>query len=449
MRIMSEAPIEGPDGGPLGLEVVRAFQRDPLGFLTAQQKAHGDVVRLPFAGTDVYLLARPDLVRDALTRGATHVVKWQRLREPFERVASLNLVILEGDAWAEARRIASQAFLPARAAAGVPRIAAHAEGLCAGWRDGEVLDVDAAMSRLHLGSLVEFLLGVPDVVGAMPALAEALDARMAIFMAEARSPVLLPAWIPTPRNREREESQNVIEAALHELLRERRARGAAGDDVLSALLDAVDPETGRRLTEAEAVELVLSLFVAGRETPVRALAWTAWLIAQHPDVQERLHRELDAGGPIEGARSLRALGYLRQVIHEALRLYPPAWSLVFREVTAPLAVGGHVLPVGAVVYVSTYLLHHDARSWPEPERFQPERFAEGWEARVPEGAYVPFGAAPRPCLGRDLVMTEVSVILATVLRRFELRPVGDAVAPEAAFTLQPAGPLRVEVRRRP
>jgi cytochrome P450 len=143
---------------------------------------------------------------------------------------------------------------------------------------------------------------------------------------------------------------------------------------------------------------------------------------------------------------LRRLPYLLQVIHESLRLYPPAWSLVFREVVAPLPPGERVLPVGAVVYMSTYLLHHDERFWPAPERFDPERFAGAWEKRVATGSYVPFGIGARSCAGRHVALMEVAVTLATVLRRFRLLPVGEVVAPEAAFTLQPSSALRVQVR---
>lgn len=443
-----EQTIPGPDGGPLGVDVLRAFRSDPLRYFDAQRSAHGDLVRLPFGTGEVHLLAHPDLVREAIVEQGDRLVKWRRLVLPFERVAACNLVILEGEPWAEVRRVVEPALLSERLGAQVTRASSSAAAWCAGWREGEAVAIDAAFSRVHRDNLVEGLLGIEDVTRTRPELAAALDVVMGVFMAESQEPVHLPEWLPTPNNIERRRAHERIDAALAELIRERRASGGARGDVLSTLVHATAPQSGRSLRDEEIAQLVLSLFVAGRETPVRALTWTLALLARHPAAQAQLHRALDAAGAPRSVEDLRRMPYLFQVLHEALRCYPPAWSLVFREAVAPLQLGGHTLPTGSVVYICTHLLHHDARFWPEPERFDPERFAAGWEQRVPQGAYVPFGLGPRACAGRHLALLEVAATVAAVLQRYRLLPVGDAAEPKAAFTLQPALPLHVLPQRR-
>jgi cytochrome P450 len=202
------------------------------------------------------------------------------------------------------------------------------------------------------------------------------------------------------------------------------------------------------LSDEEIVAFVQSLYVAGRLTPVRALTWGAWRLATHPDVQARARAEVASvtGGAPLSASHLPKLGYLRQVLLETLRLHPPAWSLVFREVVAPVALDGLTLPVGAVVYTSPWIVQHDPRFWPDPERFDPDRFAAGPSGGAPAGAWLALGGDLRRCLGQDVVATSWMASIAGLLQAGSLETDDPDVRPRAGFTLEPDRPVRMRVR---
>lgn len=444
-------PLPGPDGGPLGADNLRAFREEPLDFLLRSRAAYGDRWRMDFGGAEVVVLCHPDDIAIVLGAQRDRLIKWQKARTPFERVTPVNLVILEGEDWPAPRAIgeASARAGGEGAAVGAHRALAEARG--AAWAEAELVDVGQQTSLLHRSALCATLLGMADVAVEAPALAEALDTQMSLFMDDARSVTHPPTWLPTRANRARRASRATIDAAIAELIRARRASGATGTDVLSGLIGFGDPTSGRRLTDAEATALLLSLFIAGRETPARALTWSLSLLARHPAIQDQVAAEVEAvtGGAPVAAEHLGQLTRARQVLLEALRMYPPAWSLVFREVTTPLELPGLTLPVGAVVYMSPWVVHRDPRFWPAPETFDPDRFAEGWASRL-GSAWLPFGGGPRACLGQRLVQSEALAVLSTLVRAWRFTPQeGDPpVGPAGAFTLQPERPLLLRVAAR-
>lgn len=442
-------PLPGPDGGALGLDNVKAFRGEPLDFLLRNRATYGDRYRMDLAGAEVVALCHPDDIAVVLGPQRDRVVKWQKARGPFERVTPVNLVILEGGVWTPLRAIAEAGIGPAGAGAQTAAHVALAEGRGAAWAGAGTVDVGQQTSGLHRSALCASLLGFGDIGVEAPALAEALDVQMSLFMDDARAAFHPPKWLPTRANRARRAARRTIDAGLAERIRAARA-GAPGQDVLSGLIAASSGE--RRLSDAEAAELLLSLYCAGRETPARALTWALHSLAWAPELQDAVAAEVEAvtGGAPIAAEHLGQLTLCRQVMLEAIRLYPPAWSLVFREVVTPVELSGLTLPVGTVVYMSPWVVHRDPRFWPAPETFDPGRFAPGWEERVPPCAWLPFGAAPRACVGQRLVLSEGLALIGTLARGWRFTPLEgeQPVPPEGGFTLQPSRPvlLRVEGR---
>ena len=226
--------------------------------------------------------------------------------------------------------------------------------------------------------------------------------------------------------------------------------GDGSDDLLDRLFAARDEETGEGMDDKQIRDEVVTLMLAGHETSAMALSWTLYLLATHPDVEERLCEHLEAnlhGAPAE-TEDLARLSYLKQVVQEAMRLYPPVWGYV-RRAERETELGGYVLPANAWVGVVTYALHRHPEFWPDPERFDPDRFEPDRVRDRDFFAYLPFAAGPRTCIGAGMAMLEIQLILAQLVPRFRIRVVPDhPIETEAKVTLKPRHGIPVTVRRR-
>jgi cytochrome P450 len=234
------------------------------------------------------------------------------------------------------------------------------------------------------------------------------------------------------------------------LMQRRRAEAADHVDFLAMLMSARDKETGAAMSERELIDEVMTLVVAGHETTASALNWTWYLLATHPEVEARLHAEIDAA-PATSAPSLaqmEALAYAQQVVNEALRLYPPGWLLSRRALAADV-LAGFDIPAGADVLLSPYLLHRHPRFWSDPDAFRPERFAAENEAERPRFAYMPFAAGPRHCIGETFALYEMLMHLYKVARRYRLTYLPtEPVELEAQINLRTKNPLYMRLERR-
>jgi cytochrome P450 len=237
---------------------------------------------------------------------------------------------------------------------------------------------------------------------------------------------------------------------IAELMRRRASQGEEHFDFLAMLMSARDKETGAAMGERELIDEVMTLVVAGHETTASALNWTWYLLALHPEVESRLHAEVDVA-PDMSAPSLaqmEALTYTQQVVNEALRLYPPGW-LLSRRTIAPDVLAGYTVPAGTDVLLSPYLLHRHPRFWSEPDAFKPERFAPAHEASRPRFAYMPFAAGPRHCIGETFALYEMLMHLYKVARRYRLTYLpAKPVELEAQINLRTKYPLHMKLERR-
>jgi cytochrome P450 len=234
------------------------------------------------------------------------------------------------------------------------------------------------------------------------------------------------------------------------LVARRRAEPEEHFDYVAMLMSARDKETGEPMGERELIDEVMTLIVAGHETTASGLNWTWYLLSQHPEAEARLHAELDAAAPLAapGLEQMEALTYTRQVIDEALRLYPPGWLLSRRTIEADV-LGGFPVPPKTNVLLPLYLLHRHPAFWKEPERFWPERFGPEHEAERPRFAYMPFAAGPRHCIGETFALYEMLMHLYMVARRYRLAYVPDQpLELEAQINLRTRHPLHMRLERR-
>ncbi len=438
--------------GPRPTDMLRdalTIRRDPLRYLGATVARYGDLVAFPLPRTPVLLVNTPDGARRVLQDNHRGYGKRTVQYGALALVTGEGLLTADGDQWRRRRRLAQPAFHHGRLDTVAAAAARAGDDLRARWDaapDG-VLDADRAALRTML-DVVGATFFAAELAADGERLVDAVDAALQVVVRRARSPLsaVLPAWLPTPSRRRLRQALATLDGACRTVVRGRRAAGLAesDDDLLALLLRTGDP--------AQVRDEIVTLVIAGHETVASCLTWTLHLLAGHPDAQDAVAAEL-AGLPQGGPRDLAALAALpftRAVVDEALRLYPPAW-VVTRRALADDEISGVEVPAGTLVLVSPWLLHRRPAEWPDPERFDPCRFLqddhrEGHRAG-PRAGYVPFGAGPRLCIGRDVALVQAVLVLARLLRdRRVLRPpTAPAVRVDALVTLRPRGglPLRL------
>lgn len=243
-----------------------------------------------------------------------------------------------------------------------------------------------------------------------------------------------------------------VDAVMQNLIRSREKRaGAAPRDLLDRLVAATDSETGFRMTEEEVRDEVVIIFIAGHETSALAATYTWYLLSLHPEQEARLHAELDAvlGGRVPTFDDLEKLSYTRMVIEEAMRLYPPAPALTGRVAREPDDVCGRPVRKGEEIAILPWVLHRHRTLWDDPDRFDPERFSGERSATRPRFAYLPFGGGPRICIGAQLSLTEVLLLVATIAQRYRLKLVpGQDIVLLHRVTMRPRDGIRMQLERR-
>lgn len=440
--------------GPTPREMLRdllAIRRDPLGYLEGVVARFGDLVAFPLPRTPVLLVNDPAGARRVLVENARGYSKATVQYGALSLVTGTGLLTADGDTWRRRRRIAQPAFHHGALDAVAAQAVAAADRVADAWAaapDGASVDVEAACTRATF-EVVGRILFDADLAADGERLVAAVHDALAAVMQRARTPQ--PAWLPTPANRRLARAVAALDRTCGDVVRARRARGLDGDDLLGLLLRSADAEGG--LSDTEVRDELVTLVIAGHETVASALSWTLLLLADHPAEQALVHAELDEVLPGRRAPAwadLPALRYTRAVVDEALRLFPPAWVITRRAVVDD-EVCGVTMPAGTLVILSPWLLHRRAADWPAPLAFDPSRFAGPATPR--RGAYLPFGAGPRLCIGRDFALVESVLALAALLRahRVSLPARGGRVRRpdvEASVTLRPRGGLPLVVHRR-
>lgn len=426
------------------------FMRRTLGLVSRSRFAWGEALRLRF-WEPTWMLTDPTDVRHVLTARAANYRKTPHLAsEEGRKRAGRGLITLTGSAHHDRRRLLHPAFRQEAVARYEEVILQRTRRMVGGWRSGEVVDVAEQMATLAQENIVGTLFG-DTFVDQEGRIARAILARRAYTEYHYHSRLPFRTHLPLPVVRRHQAAVRLLDETIYTAIAARRGHGDPPEDLTAALLQASAPD-GATLDDSEVRDEVFPLTVTGYETVGEALAWSWYLLSRHPEVERRLADELRTVLGERGPRAsdLPALVYTEQVVAEAMRLYPPTWVYVRVPVEADTLPSGTEVPPGARLYLSPYLMHRDPRAFSDPNRFDPDRFADPKRRRDWQYTYFPFGVGAHRCIGEHLAKLEIMLVLATVAQRFRLEAVrpGAEVRPVAGITLRPRGgvPLRIRLR---
>jgi cytochrome P450 len=438
----------GPKRKPLVGNLLE-FRRNPPEFLLKAANQHGEVVFIKLGPQDVFLVNDPELIKDVLVTDNKNFIKSRGL-QMAKRFLGEGMLTSEGEFHRRQRRLAQPAFHRQRIAAYAEVMTSYAETMRDGWQDGNTLNIAAEMMRLTL-SIVGKTLFDAEVASEASEIGEALTAIMKTFNRITNPFAAIIAKLPLPSNARMQKAHERLDETIYRIINERRKNNADRGDLLSMLLLAQDEEgDGSSMTDKQVRDESLTLFIAGHETTANAMTWTWYLLSQNPEVEAKLHDELDTvlNGRLPTFEDVAKLPYCEMILAESMRLYPPAWTLG-RQVLNDYPLGKYVAPKGSIILMSQYVMHHTERYFPEPYRFDPERWRPEAREGRPKFSYFPFGGGPRVCIGESFAWMEGVLLLATIAQRWRLRLAeGQVVEPQPMVTLRPKYGMRMKLQRR-
>ena len=433
------------------MSLLGEMKADYLGFCTRLQRDHGDISHMKLLIEPAWDLMSPELAREALVTHADSLIRWERGIEVFAELFGQSVLVTEGATWQRQRRMLMAAFTPKRVNGYAQLMTSAAqEAFDAVLPKGQhkaLVSMDALWSGAAMDVILRTLFGQSSQ---SLAAAQATQVLMATAYREMFYPLTLPDWLPLPGKAAKRKALHTLRSLIQGHIDARsnpNIEDSDNPDLLGRLLALRDEETGEALSPQEVFDQCMVSFQAGHETSATALLWWSHLMAKHPEVAQRAREEVLAAVGADGTpgpEHLPQLPWLTATLKETMRLYPPVAAIMTRRTTAPITLGGWNVPKGAMLRMSPYVLHRDARNFANPEAFQPERFLEG-AAPMPRGAFMPFGAGPRVCLGQHFAMLEMTLLSAMLLQRFELSLPENAPPPEPelSVTLRPKQPIQL------
>ena len=429
---------------------LREIRRDPLGFLQRMTRDYGGVVQFPMPSPATYLVSDPAAVRRVLVDHSRAYDKATVQYRSLSLVTGEGLLTTSGDMWRRQRRMVQPAFHQASLDAVVGHADSATAALLCRWGDvsrGGIIDVDEAMMRVALETVGASLFGT-DLSADADRLARSTIEALDVVVSSAQMPLRLPTWAPSQRRLRRAMHELDVSVDAMVIMRLRDPRPPI--DLLGMLVAATRGDDPIPLREVR--DELVSFLVAGHETTASALTWALWLLAGDPEAQERAaaeSRSVFAGGTATMA-DLDRMPWIRAILDETMRLFPPVW-LVSRRALADDVLAGREIPAESLLIMTPYIAQRDSDVWADATAFQPERFlGQCRGGRDDDAAYWPFGLGPRMCIGRDFAYVEAMVVLARLLQHVRVARIPAGSDPRAVplVTLRPEGGLELLVSRR-
>jgi cytochrome P450 len=440
-----------PPGPNIGFaRSLLGFRRDPLAFLMSLAHQYGDVVYFKLVGPQgIYLVNNPEYIKDILVTDSRNFAKSRGL-EVAKRFLGEGLLTNEGEFHRRQRRLVQPAFHQQRIGSYGSVMVDYADRLSKSWRDNQTVDMAQEMMKLTLAVVSKTLFDA-DVESEAGEIREALTEIMRVFRFGLTLPFgdTIEKLLVFPRIRF-QRAKARLDTVVYRIINERRASGIDRGDLLSMLLISQDEEDHDRMTDQQVRDEAMTLFLAGHETTANALTWAWYLISQHPDVERRLQAELESvlAGELPTAEDVARLPYTESIIAEAMRLYPPAWA-IGRRAMVDYQIADYHIPARSILLMSQWVTHHDERFFPDPFKFEPDRWTPEARASRPRFSYYPFGGGPRVCIGEPFAWMEGVLLIATLAQKWRMKLVaGHRVETEPLITLRPKHGMQMIVETR-
>jgi cytochrome P450 len=445
-------PIPTAHGAPIVGNMLE-FGGDTIKAIMDGWREQGDLVRfrVPFSLT---LVVHPDYIEHILQKNHMNYVPVPWVADAWRKVVGEGLLASSGDYWLRQRRLEQPAFHKQRIAGFAKLMTDTAAQAIERWRGiaakGDPVELKTEMTRLTLDILAKAMFSA-DWQSEASSIPAAVTVELEFMFGQLKSPVNIPEWVPTPGNRRFKRARAQLDAMVYRLIAERRRADQQSGDLLSMLIRAKDADTGESMSDKQIRDEIMTLIFAGHETVSCGLTWIFYLLSRHPDAARRLGAEVDEalGGRVPTIEDLPKLRYTTMVIEEAMRLYPPVWPIA-RVPLKDDTVGGYHVAAGTMLLVLPYITHRHPAFWPNPEGFDPERFAPERSEDRHRFAYFPFSNGPRKCIGDYFALIETQMVVAMVAQHFEIHLLPRSpVNPVPGITLRPQHPVlvRFEPRR--
>jgi cytochrome P450 len=427
---------------------IRALlNQQPFALLSDLSKSSAPIFVFRYAGEKVYYFNEPDLVKEVLVVNHAKLKKGRGL-ERAKRTFGNGLLTSEGDFHRQQRRIIQPVFNHRNLQAYAEPMVDRAAKLSASWNDRQQVNMSAAMTSLTLSIVCQTLFG-SEIDSDTTRVRELLAQMTGAFPLLTGPFAGLLAKLGDPRIRKASAAREELHRVVRRLIEERRSSPDQKLDLLSLLFAAQDEETGNRMSAQQIEDEAMTIFLAGHETTANALAWTFYLLAQDQEFDRKLRLQLCGilGDKPPTVTQLSDLTLLDELVHESLRLYPPAW-VIGRRATEDVRIGSTDIPRNSLLIVSPWAMHRSARFYANPAEMHPERWTDSFRKQLPKYAFFPFGGGPRQCIGEGFAWMELKLILAVLLRdwRVELVP-GQGIRPKPAMTLRSNHPIQMIVHR--
>lgn len=419
-----------------------AFQEDPFLFLSDAHHQHGDFVKFRVGPLYFYSVAHPDYVKQILITNRKNYHRDRKFLAEATPFLGQGLLTTDDEVWARLRRIAQPVFHAKHMANYAAMISQEATTYIQRWDRLEFTEkpfniVDEMLS-LTLNTVAPILFGT-NSIPEWQTFIHTVNLLQAEVSERLLTPITLPLWVPTSHNRQIRQALQTIDRIIFNIIAEYRHSQRSGQNLMNELIEARDELTGEALSDQEIRDQILTLLIAGYETTASAMTWFWYLLAQHPEVEQKLRQEIATtlGNTAPTYQDLPRLTYTKMVIQEVLRLYPPIWIFA-RSPLQRDRLGDYELPAPTIAYISPLVIHRHPGFWESPDEFRPERFDPALEQPYPELAYIPFGSGARSCIGRNFAMMMMQLIIPKILQdyHFQLVP-NQRVKPKFDITLHP------------
>jgi len=427
---------------------LKAFNAGPVEFLLRIARENPELLRVRVGVWDRVFTSSPEHIHSLLVEHASDVTKSIGVSLFAAPLIGDGLLRLEGGVHKQRRRMLAPAFMPRRIATYADEMVRRAGLSAERMLQRGKLDVAEEATQVTMEIVAKTLFD-SEVSNDAENVGHALTDAMSCMMKSMMGVVPMPPKVPSPSNLRTRRAVRRLDDVVYRIIRERRQSVVDRGDLLSILLAARDEDDGSALDDRAVRDEAMTLFLAGHETTANTLTWALHLLSQNPDARTRLEQEIDAlGGRTLGVADLPALPYTLQVIKETLRLMPPAY-LTGRILCRQFQFGEHTLAAGRTVMINIIGMHRRPDLFPEPERFDPTRFAPEREKLLPRHAFIPFGAGPRVCIGNHFAWMESQLVLATWLQRLRFEPVShEPPGYSGLITLRPKHPVTMNVSAR-